>query len=336
MTQFWRRWIPGYSSMVSPLTDMLRKDDALSVFKTKFYLTHAAFFAIVLVLSLKGVCKDRLHATNARIAAYTLAVGGLVKSCVSCLACQEEVLGTYVDDGSARVVLIALPDEECWTDEHQSIAIFAAAGLLLYMIVIPIWLFCAARKAASDDEWTAEELKQYGWLVLKYKESRWYFEFVLLIDKMIFVMLAVFFASERSATVLLIFNIVFSAILLAVVAYDKPYRYEDGEDENRLCMEDKMMILSQVLQLITYIVAFICYNDTIARRDSNMSGLSTGVELFAAVVGLAVVIVQIAAIWYAGRGDGDDDGTESVDEEGNPAAQVQNNDGTQMQAIAVG
>ena len=26
MTQFWRRWIPGYSSMVSPLTDMLRKD----------------------------------------------------------------------------------------------------------------------------------------------------------------------------------------------------------------------------------------------------------------------------------------------------------------------
>eukprot|EP01043_Picozoa_sp_COSAG02_P070234 COSAG02_NODE_12355_length_1558_cov_17.662040_4_plen_68_part_00 len=25
MTQFWRRWIPAYSSMVSPLTDMLKK-----------------------------------------------------------------------------------------------------------------------------------------------------------------------------------------------------------------------------------------------------------------------------------------------------------------------
>eukprot|EP01043_Picozoa_sp_COSAG02_P041220 COSAG02_NODE_3399_length_6811_cov_16.128278_7_plen_55_part_00 len=25
MTQFWRRWIPTYSSMVSPLTDMLKK-----------------------------------------------------------------------------------------------------------------------------------------------------------------------------------------------------------------------------------------------------------------------------------------------------------------------
>ena len=82
-----------------------------------------------------------------------------------------------------------------------------------------------------------------------------------------------------------------------------------------------MMMLSQVLQLITYIVAWICYSDTIARRDSNMSGLSTGVELFAAVVGLVVVIVQIMAIWYAGRDEGDGDDTEPAVEEGNPASQ---------------
>ena len=34
------------------------------------------------------------------------------------------------------------------------------------------------RGAAADGVWTQEELQECGWLVLKYKDSRWYFEIV--------------------------------------------------------------------------------------------------------------------------------------------------------------
>jgi hypothetical protein len=49
---------------------------------------------------------------------------------------------------------------------------------------------------------------------------------------------------------------VFSIALLAFVAHDKPYRSEDGEEE-RLCMEDKMMILSQVCAYISKQVVLV-------------------------------------------------------------------------------
>ena len=314
----------------------MQTPDALTVFKMKFFLTHIGFIVFLIVLSLPAMrVKHRLHATNARIAAYTVAVGGLVKSCASSLACTEEVLGTYVNDGSARVVMMALPDEECWTSEHNTLAIFAALFLVVYVIVIPVLLFCKARSAAADGVWSNDELQQYGWLVLKYKESRWYFEFVILFDKIVFVAFAVFFAWERSAMVLIGFSIFATLVTLAFVAWDKPYRCDDAQPAGCLGgKEDKMMMLSLILQLVSFVLTLICYNDTIARRDYSpgpdeepLEGLSPEVEFLAAAVGLIVVVVQIGMVWWACDAGPDDnevtDLAESVEEAPESPAEAQ-------------
>lgn len=88
--------------------------------------------------------------------------------------------------------------------------------------------------------------------------------------------------------------------------------------------------MSQILQICTYAVAWVCYSDTIARREyvpdhangeQPLTGLSPGVELFAAAFGLAAVIIQIGSIWYAGRGGDDDNDNEDLDKEGDAAAE---------------
>jgi hypothetical protein len=289
----------------------MENPDALTVFKMQFYLVHIIFFLILMALSLPAVCGKGLHATNARIAAYTLAVGALVKSCVRCLACQEEVLGYYVNDGSARVVMMALPDELCWTTEHNSLAIFAATGLIFYVVIVPVVLYCKAKRAAADGVWTEEELQECGWLVLKYKPSRWYFEFVLLIDKIIFVALGVFFASDRSVNLLLGFSIVFTLAVLTFVACDKPYRREDTDnDDGSMGEQDKKMAVSLGLQLVSFMLAWIVHGNRISRKDYQpnfedgeepLEGLSPVVEFLAVVVGLGVMVIQIGMIWRAGR-----------------------------------
>lgn len=289
--------------------------DALTVFKMKFFLTHIGFVLFLSALSLPAMrAKHRLHATNARIAAYTVAVGGLVKSCASSLACTEDF------PRSKRAMMMALPDEECWTSEHNSLAIFAALFLVVYIIIIPFLLFCKARSAAADGFWSNDELQQYGWLVLKYKESRWYFEFVILFDKILFVAFTVFFAWERSAWLLIGFSIVGTLIMLAFVAWDKPYRSGDAQPAGCLGgKEDKMMILSLILQLVSFVLTGICHNDIIARRYCDqecpvegvpLEGLSPGVEFLAAAVGLLVVVIQIGMVWWASR-DGPDEKAEA-------------------------
>ena len=290
--------------------------DALTVFKMKFFLTHIGFVLFLIVLSLPATrAKHRLHATNARIAAYTVAVGGLVKSCASCIACTEDF------PRSKRAMMMALPDEECWTSEHNSLAIFAVLFLVVYVIIIPVLLFCKARAAAADGFWSNDELQQYGWLVLKYKESRWYFEFVILFDKFVFVACAVFFAWERAAWLLIGFSIVATLIMLAFVACTKPYRSGDAEPAGCLGgKEDKMMMLSLILQLVSFVLTGICHNDIVARRDCNpgmegcpdfdeepLEGLSPGVEFLAAAVGLLVVVIQIGMVWWATRDGGDEE-----------------------------
>ena len=290
--------------------------DPLSVFKLKFFFTHVVFVLFLVALSSPAAFGEqhRLHATNARIAAYTMAVGALVKSCVSSIACQEEVLGgisgPYVDDGSARVVMIAMPDEVCWTSDHNSLAFFAVLMLVIYTIVVPVVLFYKAKSAAADGDWSSDELQQYGWLVLKYKPSRWYFEFIVLFDKITFVLLTVFFASERSVALLLGFSIFATLVMLAFVVYDKPYR-EEGEGTEGMGKEDKIMALSLVLQFVSFVIAWVCYSDTVARKDyipdvengeEPLEGLSPGVEFAASAVGLIIVVIQVATIRWAAQG----------------------------------
>jgi hypothetical protein len=169
------------------------------------------------------------------------------------------------------------------------------------------------RGAAADGVWTQEELQECGWLVLKYKPSRWYFEFVLLIDKMIFVVLAIFFASDRSVHLLLGFSIICTLAVLLFVAYDKPYRREDVDnDDGSMGEQDKNMAVSLGLQLVSFVLALIVYENKISRMEYQpnvegeepqepLEGLSPFVEFLAAIVGLGMMVIQIGMIWRAGR-----------------------------------
>ena len=85
-------------------------------------------------------------------------------------------------------------------------------------------------------------------------------------------------------------------VILIWVLADKPYRCPDGNHDG-MTEGDRQMVLAQVLQLLSYAVAAICLVDE-----------GEGVQLFAALVGLGIVLTQLVVLAKALRSGGDSDG----------------------------
>lgn len=90
-----------------------------------------------------------------------------------------------------------------------------------------------------------------------------------------------------------------SLVILIWVLVDKPYRCPDGE-HNGMTEGDRQMVLAQALQLLSYADAAICLMDQ-----------SEGVQLFAALIGLGIVLTQLVVLAKALCSDGDSDGDSS-------------------------
>ena len=136
---------------------------------------------------------------------------------------------------------------------------------------------------------------------VQYKPSRWWFDFPLLYNKILFAVLCVLMDSDAQAWNLLFTLAALTTATLVLVAVDKPFRDPDRVEWEGITLADKLMILSQVAQLANYLVAAVCLRSKESRLAEGSFGAGEEVELFAAVVGFALVGVQAAGMIYAYR-----------------------------------
>ena len=110
-----------------------------------------------------------------------------------------------------------------------------------------------------------------GATCLQYKPSRWWFDFALLYNKILFVVLCVLMDSDAQAWNLLYTLTALTTATLVLVVVDKPFRDPDGVEWEGITLADKLMIVSQLSQLVNYYVAVECLRSKesrLARRSS--------------------------------------------------------------------
>ena len=225
-----------------------------------------------------------LHSINARTAFFTMAVGALCKSCATLLDCTLQPDGTPTLD--------VLPDLTCWKGIHIVLAPAGVVMMLLYCVLVPQKLFLDLKQSSSDGKWTEDELEKHAWLLLKYKPSRWWFEFALLYNKIFFILLSVVLNSDKRAWHLLGALTLLTSVTLILVAVDRPFRMKNGVNM------DGIMIMSQATQLANYGVAAVCLRSKEERLKEGLFGASDEVTLFATVMGFMFVLLQLLAVIY--------------------------------------
>eukprot|EP01043_Picozoa_sp_COSAG02_P041910 COSAG02_NODE_3519_length_6620_cov_7.023923_2_plen_178_part_00 len=136
-------------------------------------------------------------------------------------------------------------------------------------------------------------------MCVQYKPSRWWFDFPLLYNKILFAVLSVLMDSDAQAWNLLYTLTALTTATLVLVVVDKPFRDPDRLEWEGIALADKLMIASQVAQLVNYCVAAVCLGSKERRLADGEFGTSEEVELLAAVVGFALVAVQAAGVIYA-------------------------------------
>eukprot|EP01046_Picozoa_sp_COSAG06_P024734 COSAG06_NODE_2034_length_7781_cov_9.499089_5_plen_180_part_00 len=138
-------------------------------------------------------------------------------------------------------------------------------------------------------------------MCVQYKPSRWWFDFPLLYNKILFAVLSILMDSDAQAWNLLHTLTALTTATLVLIVVDKPFRDPDRVEFEGITLADKLMIVSQLAQLVNYLVAVVCLRSKESRLAEGSFGASEEVELFAAVVGFALVAVQAAGMIYAYR-----------------------------------
>ena len=138
-------------------------------------------------------------------------------------------------------------------------------------------------------------------MCVQYKPSRWWFDFPLLYNKILFAVLSVLMDSDAQAWNLLYTLTALTTATLVLVVVDKPFRDPDRLEWEGITLADKLMIASQVAQLVNYYVAAKCLRSKESRLADGEFGTSEEVELLAAVIGFALIAVQVASMLYAYR-----------------------------------
>ena len=298
-------------------TDMDAENaQTMDTFLKKMALTHVSFFAICILLTIPAIAGHErwLHSTNARTAVYTLALGSLVRSCARCLDCSQEVhewcsFSVGEDDSShchtehtGTYHLDVLPSVQCFRGSHTVVTIAAAILLTIYGVLIPAYLFLKVRAGAKDSIWTHDELVCWGWLILKYKPNRWWFEFPMLFYKIFFVLLAMLMDSERWAWEFLLAAAALTSILLILVFCDKPFRDASGRAEGQLTLCDIHMMISLCIQLIFYGLAAASLHLTNLKTDADLNedsqeAIDDHLD-YISIAGASAVAFQLCCVLY--------------------------------------
>ena len=104
------------------------------------------------------------------------------------LSCHE------IDDSFYMVVDYTL---ECWTETHWvTLATVVIPSLLTWGAGIPLALFgeYARLRSQSTERWNSKIYYGYGFMIVGYRDSAWYWEAVILVTKTFLISVCVFCA----------------------------------------------------------------------------------------------------------------------------------------------
>ena len=97
-----------------------------------------------------------------------------------------ENLGVYTLDAAPSIVCYG----EGASTSYRLLAACGAVGWLCYCIIVPIWLLTHLKRDRDRDVEASKAgisspavIESYGWVLLKYKPARWFFEIPLLWHK---------------------------------------------------------------------------------------------------------------------------------------------------------
>ena len=279
----WPEWVEEFASYVVSVVSidfgMLTSpecadltDDPAQMFLGKFLMTHGCYVVInILLLFPKLTGHHRaLHSTNAMIAVWCISLGPLIKSCIRTVDC------TYQPQYIPPVyTLDAMPDISCWealsgNEVFYVMVGMGAFGFLIYAVTIPLMLFKRLLRESKDE---AEErfdpdfMESHGWLVLRYKPTRWWFEFPLCAFKMVVVCSSELLKTDAKALQLLYVLAGATALLLLLVMIDRPYR--DSQGHEGATQADYLQMLVLTAQLLNYRVGYWCL---ITQREREAAG----------------------------------------------------------------
>ena len=122
----------------------------------------------------------------------------------------------------------------------------------------------AACESHLRDRFPGEFVRSHGWLLLRYKPARWWFEFPLCLYKIVIITSSQLLDSESTAYELLYILVFFTASLLILVVADCPYR--DSLGTEGWTQADKLQVLVLTGQMINYGVGFWCLNQQRERK----------------------------------------------------------------------
>ena len=254
-------------------------DDSDTLFVSKFLITHGAFFAVNAILLIPKLTGHHraLHSTNAMIAVWTLTLSPLVKSCIRTIDC------THQPQYSPPIwSLDSMPSIECWADNTTFwvMAVMGCVLLSIYAVIIPVYLFrrlLHESRDATDERWDDEFLESHGWLLLRYKPNRWFFEFFLIAFKLTIVVASEMLDADENALTLLYVLFGGTLAFLLLVLVDKPYR--DSQGHAGMTQADVLQSLQLAGQLCNYGLGYWCLTTQVARKAAGEPEVRPGTHL---------------------------------------------------------
>ena len=150
-------------------------------------LIFSACFWGIYSLKKRSLEYMRLQFIATIIIVMFLAHPNILRMMLSAFACTEIEKGEYW--------LLDNMDIRCWAEEHAFYATFVAfPGLLVWGIITPGIVLILILKNRKDLE-IGSIRKRFGFLLLGYKRSTFYWEFIILYRKVLIVFVSVFMSS---------------------------------------------------------------------------------------------------------------------------------------------
>ena len=118
----------------------------------------------------------------------------------------------------------------------------------------------------EDDDFAPMFTQRMGWLMLRFRRSRWWAEFPLLAYRVFVICASELMNDTDARSEGLLETLVWAALLLLVwITIDTPYR--DSEGHEGMTRADKLQILVILAQLATYVIGWWCLTTQRNRED---------------------------------------------------------------------
>ena len=171
--------------------------------------------------------------------------------------------------------------------------ILAIGGIVVYGIYLPLHTFWHLYKVGAKGRNTIDIYQENGWVLLKYKPSFWWFEFVVIYYKIWMVCVSSLLKSGDLSSMrsLLTCTAGATVVMLVVVVAGKPFR--DSEGHEGYTGADKSEILSLLCYLGELGVGMACINIRRSRDNHELTALEAGMTTLAGLFFVSFPLLQM-------------------------------------------